>query len=317
MVMGGKNHPRRVKWCSQRNITEWTATEANTAGGFDLKSDGAIVAAVRVSGGILVLTDSDVHMIEYVGPPNYYGRRRVSEESSIVGKNCIVSTPRGAIWMGQSSFWQFDGAVSKLPCEVARDVFYTSDLTQSAIVHSGINEWAGEAWFFYPGRGSGVANRYAVYSYGITPYWTIGEMFRTAWMNPVWQTRPLGARGVDLYEHEQGFLDDTLPRVVYAETGGMDIEEGTNTMRIDRIYPDVLGIPADENALDAVTMTFKLAQAPNAPERVLGPISLDNNRGYVFTRMRARQIIMRLDQILDKGWIFGKTRLRVKAGGGR
>jgi hypothetical protein len=175
MVMGGKNHPRRVKWASQRSLTDWTPTEVNTAGGFDLRSNGAIIAAVRVQGGILVLTDTDIHMIEYVGPPNYYGRRRISEEGGILGKNSIVSTPRGAIWVGGSNFWSYDGAVSKVDCPISGKVFFTSDLTQQYLCHMGINEAFQEVWFFYPKTGSTIADQYAVMSYSNEPYWTLGN----------------------------------------------------------------------------------------------------------------------------------------------
>ena len=317
MVLGGKNNPRRVKWASQRSLTDWTPTESNTAGGFDLRSNGAIVAAVRVQGGILVLTDSDIHMIEYVGPPNYYGRRRISEEGGILGKNCIVSTPRGAIWISGANFWMYDGAVSKIPCPISSKVFYNSDLTQAYRCHMGVNEFAQEVWFFYPKAGGNIADQYAILSYSTKPYWSMGVLHRTAWLDPCWQAKPFATRNQNFIAHEVGITDDGVSRTgkIYAETGAMEIGDGDKIMRADRIYPDVTTVPTQAEAVESISMTFKLAQAPNSPPRIYGPLFFDSTKGYRTVRFRARQAIIRVDQVKDTLWQMGKTRIRIKEAG--
>ena len=326
MVMGGKNNPRRVQWASKRTLTEWSPTPTNSAGTFDLRTSGAIVSAVRVNEGILVVTDSDVHMIEYIGPPDYYGRRRISEEGGCIGQNCAVATPRGVIWLGGSNFWLYNGSVSRVPCSVSALVFYQGDISQSHLVHMGINEYAQELWINYPMLGDTKPGQYAFISYANDYYWSYGALERTAWMNPVWQRKPIAVNGLDIYSHEVGSTNDGVSRngTVFAETGAMEIGDGDEIMKIDRIYPDISEIaapglqgPDTQAAVDAVTMTFKLRQAPDGPEHTYGPVSLNNAAGYSTVRMRARQVVMRIDQIKDTLWRVGKLRVRAKPSGKR
>lgn len=323
MVLGGKNNPRRVKWCSQRNITDWTASDTNSAGGFDLQSDGAIIAAIRVQGGILVLTDTDVHMIEYTGYPNYYGRRRITEESSCIGKNCVTAYPEGAIWVGHSSFWHYDGKVSRMPCDVYDEVFLNSNLLLPSRLNLFTNEYSEEIWFSYPDQQNTDPNRYVMACFGESKYWSIGDIPRTAWLNPCWQDKPLACNGFDLYEHEIGWTNNGVTRVgsIYAESGAIELDDGGSIMRCDRIWPDFENIssPVSTFVADdaAVNMSFKLRKSPHGPETTYGPILLDTTKGYKVIRFRTRQARIRLDQAKDEFWVMGKVRLRAKASGTR
>lgn len=319
MVMGGKNNPRRVKWASRRTYTDWTPTATNSAGGFELQSNGAIIGAKRVPGGILVLTDTDAHMIEYVGKPYYYGRRRVSDETDIVSADTLIAMPFGAVWMGQASFWMYSGNVSKLPCTVEFDVFYNSSLSDQHLVHGGINQHNQEAWWFYPSQDSTEPNRYVAFSYNQAngQYWTLGEMPRTAWLNPVWQDTPIGIHNLALYAQEIGDTANGALRNSFAETGALEVGEGDACYRIDRVYPDVVNFSNPGAPVNNVSMTFTLRQAPTAQARTYGPIAVDSVKGYETVRMRARQISLRVEETAVGAWSLGKTRLRIKEAGNR
>jgi len=327
MVMGGKNNPRRVAWCSRREINTWDPAEDNSAGDFDLKSNGAIISATKVQSGILVITDSDVHLIEYVGPPNYYGRRKISDEGGIIGLNTIAAVQGDAIWMDHSNLFSYSGgAITKVPCTLHSELFYNSNLTQAHMVHMGVNEFSQELWLFYPDRGSADPDRYVAMSYSQDTYWTQGQIPRTSWVSPVWQPRPLACNHVTLYEQEYGSLADGVSRngEIFAETGALELSteddpEGGRNMRIDRVYQDagVEGPGFSVGDPESFSLTFKLAQAPGATERSFGPIQLGNPKGYTTVRMRGRQAIVRVNQEKDVVWKLGKLRLRVKPGGKR
>lgn len=316
MVMGGKHNPRKVKWPSQRTYTDWTPTGTNTAGGFDLHSNGTIIGACRVPGGILVLTDTDAHLIEFIGAPYYYAPRRLSDEGGLVAKNALSATPFGAIWMGSINFWTYNGVVDKLVSTVENEAFYLSNLTKANLVHSGINQFAQEVWFFFPTSDSTEPNRYVAYSYNQNKYWTLGYMTRTAWLNPVWQVRPVGVYNQILYQQETGLTADGTPRSVYAESGFIDIQEGTNSYRVDRVYPDIVD-PTGAEITASLNMSFKRKQAPNAPIRPYGPFSMHSDKGYVVIRMRARQISMKVEETVAAKWVLGNTKLRIKDAGSR
>jgi hypothetical protein len=175
----------------------------------------------------------------------------------------------------------------------------------------------------FPLKGGTQSDHYVAFSYANGAYWTKGELYRTAWLNPLWQAQPLMAQEQTLYEHEYGALDNGVPRVgIFAETGAMEIGEGDDVMRVDRIWQDA-GVQGDSSVVFVVndplayTATFKLRQAPNGPERTYGPITLGDTQGYTTVRFRARQVVVRIDQSKDEIWTLGKLRLRLKAGGRR
>lgn len=322
MVLGGKNNPRRVKWSSREDMTTWTASATNTAGGFELNSSGAIVAACKVQGGILVLTDVDAHMIEYVGGPSYYARRRISDEVGCSSKNALVSVTGGAFWLSKEGFWRYDGAITPVQSPVDTEVLKRGDLSNPLNIFLGYNAFNREIWAFYPAAGSAKPNRYVFVSIAGDPYWSIGQLSRTAFLNPIWDTKPIMYDGGVEYYHETGDLAAGASRVgnIYAETGQFEIATGDRVMRVDRIWPD--GWTNDPvhgfNSADpAYRLTFKLRQAPTADERVIGPISFDNAKGYTGVRFRSRSLAMRLTPTGDTPWALGKLRLRMKAGGTR
>lgn len=326
MVLGGKGNPTKFQWCSRRDPTDWAPTEINSAGGNDLKSQGSIVSAKKVQGGILVLTDTDVFIIEYVGPPYYYVPRRISDEGGILSKNAIAAIPGGAIWMSSTNFWKYDGNISRLPSTVHNEIFYNGDLSKPSHVFMGVNDFSQEIWMFYPRQGSNEANRYVIYSYSQEPWWSIGAMSRTAWVNPVWSSKPVAvASGGKFFQHELGWLDDGAPRNVFAESAPLQIGNGDNVMWVDRYWQDnsVFDDETFGNIYDvavndpAYTVKFKNQQSPSAPIRTVGPISLNTEKGYTTVRFRTRQTRIVVDQIRDVGWTLGRPRLRIKAGGGR
>jgi hypothetical protein len=321
MLLGGKNNPRRVQWCDRENMTSWSPTATNTAGSFEINSQGTIVAAVRVQGGILVLTDVDAHIIEYIGAPYYYSRRRLSEEVGCVGKNALVGVTGMAFWLSKEGFWRYDGNVSPLQSEVDDDVLHASDLTNPANVFLGYNGFNREIWTFYPASGSSTPDRYVFVSIAGAPYWSKGHLTRTAWLNTVWDTKPQMFAGRFEFFHEMGLLANGMSRVgsVYAQTGEFEIGNGERNMRVDRVWPDgSVYNPSTQTTYTAdYKLTFNLRQAPTAPLRVVGPISMQNDKGYQSVRFRARQISIRLEPLADTAWALGKLRIRMKAGGAR
>lgn len=321
MVLGGKNNPRRIKWCDRENMTSWTPTATNTAGGFELNSQGTIVAAVRVQGGILVLTDVDAHIIEYIGAPYYYSRRRLAEEVGCVSKNSLLGVTGMGFWLSKEGFWRYDGNVTPLPSPVDDDILRDSDLSSPANVFLGYNGFNREIWAHYPKKGSASPDRYVFVSFAAEPYWSKGVLSRTAFLNPVWDTKPMMYQGRTEYFHETGLLAAGSSRVndIYAETGEFEIGNGEQNMRVDRIYFD--GMKYDPSTGTQYTsdyqVLFKMRQAPSAPLRTEGPFTPDNTKGYNGARFRARSIAMRLSPVADTTWALGKLRIRMKAGGAR
>lgn len=313
MVLGGKNSPRRVKWCSREDLTLWAAAADNSAGGWELDTTGEILSAVKVPQGILVATDVDIHLIEYIGPPEYYARRLMTDETGIVGPKAMAPIPNGAIIAGLHAFWAFNGGINKLPCSLSDKVFIEGNMAEPMSCFMGINESNQEVWFFYPGAGEVATTRYVSYKYTEGhQWWSKGMLSRTAWLNPNWGDRPIGASGTVIYEHERGWTDDGADRDVYAETGAIDIAEGDHKMAVKQLFQDTI-MPLDYVSGNPIPyeLSFKRASAPQGPETVYGPIVLNVAKGYTTLRFKARQVAMKLEETVASDWGLGKPRIKV------
>jgi hypothetical protein len=319
MVMGGATSPRRVKWCSREDNTIWTAASSNSAGGWDLDTAGEIIAAIKVPQGILVATDIDLHLIEYIGPPNYYSRRLITDESGIAGPKALAPLPNGALIAGSHDFWVYNGGMRKLPCSVSSLVFDQGNLNQPLSCFMGINEPNQEVWFFYPGAGQIEADRYVSVKYsGDAQWWSKGMLSRTAWLNPVWGSLPIAANSDDIYEHERGWTDNGSDRDVYAETGAIELSNGSTLMTAKRIFHDtVLSSDYISGSALPYELEFNLARAPQGAETTYGPVSLNVAKGYTTLRFKARQMSMKVVETVASQWGFGKARIAVKPVGKR
>ena len=224
-------------------------------------------------------------------------------------------------WLSKEGFWRYDGNVTPLPSPVDDDILRDSDLSSPANVFLGYNGFNREIWAHYPKKGSASPDRYVFVSFAAEPYWSKGVLSRTAFLNPVWDTKPMMYQGRTEYFHETGLLAAGSSRVndIYAETGEFEIGNGEQNMRVDRIYFD--GMKYDPSTGTQYTsdyqVLFKMRQAPSAPLRTEGPFTPDNTKGYNGARFRARSIAMRLSPVADTTWALGKLRIRMKAGGAR
>lgn len=320
MVMGGPGNPRRVKWCSREDITTWAAGPTNSAGGWDLDTTGQILGAIKVPQGILVATDIDMHLIEYIGPPDYYGRRLITSETGIIAPKAMAPIPNGAVIVGSNAFWEFAGGVSKIPCTVSVDVFKKGEFNYPLSCFMGINEPNQEAWFFYPAAGELEASRFVIYKYGRDQrWWSKGILSRTAWHNPSWGDRPIAANNLTIYEHERDWTNNGSSRSVYAETGAFEIANGERNMAVKKVFHDTV-FPPDFVSGSPIpyNMSFKMARAPQGPETTYGPVTLNASAGYTTLRFKSRQVAMRIAEVTPSDWGLGITRLvATPVGGGR
>jgi hypothetical protein len=114
-----------------------------------------------------------------------------------------------------------------------------------------------------------------------------------------------GYRVSNLKEHE--ILEDRDTEVPYLESGPIEAGEGDNVFRVQRIVPD-------ENSLGDVQATFYTALYPLGDESVRGPYTLANPTNVRFS---ARQLRIRLTQVVETSWRVGTIRLGGILGGRR
>lgn len=315
VAIGAGGDPRRIAWASQETIDTWAAATGNSAGGFNLQSNGIAVSSLKLPGQTLIFTTTDVHSFRFVGAPFFYGRERVGSSCGIVGPNAKASIDSRAVWMSYNNFYIYDGSVQALPCDVWDAVFPNFNVLQGAQVYGGTNADFGEVWFFYPSANSTVCDSYVVWNYKYN-YWFTGQMQRSAWVDREVWPNPLAAdEGGHLWQHETGWLDNGQTRVpnVYVTSGPIELGNGEQFLDVDQ------AIPATTTPT-SLQVSFGLQRTPDDSTfgTTAGPYPLGaRGDGYVDMRFSARQATMTVQATADTDWTFGPIRLMAETGSER
>jgi hypothetical protein len=322
MVLGADGDPTKVKWCDVEDYTDWAPVATNQAGSFPLQTNGDPKVAKHVrSKAILIWTTTDVHLAEYDGIPNIYTFNRVGTGCGIVSPQAAIVADDIAVWMSSKSFFIWDGNTKALPCEVADYVFEDMNASQTEKVFGIRVSKYGEMWWFYPSSGSVENNRYVVWNYREN-HWNAGELSRLAGVdadvfpNSIW----IDQFGY-LHEHETGLQlafgygvgaygagPYSGSQVPYAESGPLELEDGTRVMHMSKLFPD-------EKVAGQVQVRFANKFYPNAEiEYDKGPYSLSSPTDLRFS---ARQIAIQIEGVGATDWRVGDFRLDAKARGKR
>jgi hypothetical protein len=158
-------------------------------------------------------------------------------------------------------------------------------------------------------------NRYVLFNYE-EGSWATGKLTRTAWADRSPLLEKPYAAGVDgyLYQHETGTDDDGAAMPAYIESFDMEIpESGEQLMHVDQLIPDFLKLEGD------VDVYLKGRKYPQAARQIVkGPYTVANGTRKLSTRIRARQVAIRVESN-DTGdmWRFGTWRGRAGPHGKR
>lgn len=158
-------------------------------------------------------------------------------------------------------------------------------------------------------------NRYVIFNYE-EGSWATGTMSRTAWADRSPLLEKPYAAGVDgyLYKHETGTDDDGAAMPSFLQSFDMEVpESGEQLMHVDQLVPDFLTL---EGSVDIYLSGKKYPQDTNRISK--GPYTVINGTRKVSTRIRARQIAIRVESndIGDK-WRMGTLRGRAGPHGKR
>jgi len=130
-----------VRFSSQENPFLWTPTATNTAGDLRVGSGSEIVTAVKTRREIIILTDTSVHSMQFIGAPFTFGINQLASNITVRGFNSAVAVGDSVLWMGYDRFYLYDGRVQVIPCSVRDHVFNDFNETQSEKVYAGVNSF--------------------------------------------------------------------------------------------------------------------------------------------------------------------------------
>ena len=318
--------PLLIRFSDQENPFDWTPTSTNTAGDLRVGSGSEIVQAVETRREIIVLTDTSVHSMQFLGPPFTFGISQIAEGTTIRGINAAVAINDAVFWMGVDRFYLYDGRVQPIPCTVKDHVFNDFDAANSQKVIAGRNSAYGEVVWYYPSEsgGTGENDRYVIYNYE-EKVWYIGNLARSAWLDRGIYEYPFGAThdtdsvaARQLYTHEFGNDADGAALVAFIDSAPIDISDGEQFSFVRRMIPDVDFSSSDTGATKEATFTLKRRNSPNETFTTTDTFTVTNTSGQKHTRVRARSLGLKV-QSNNTGvnWRLGSTRIDIRGDGRR
>ena len=331
--------PMLIRWSAQNDVYNWTPDPTNQAGFTRLSHGSEIITTVQTRQEIVVFTDVSVYSLQYLGPPYVWASQLLGDNISIMSPNSAVIASGVVYWMGVDKFYQYDGRVNTLNCDLRRYVFGDLNQEQSLQVFSGTNEGFNEVWWFYCSANSTAIDKYVIYNY-VEKIWYYGTMSRTAWLDSGLQSYPIAANYTtntltgNLINHETGLNDNTTGTAVaidaYISSSEFDIGDGHNFGFVWRVLPDLTFENAESTptgTLPAVSMTlYGLANSGSGvTSSASQPVAKSNTyviteqfTGQIFTRMRGRQMIFKIaSNQVNTTWQLGAPRIDIRPDGRR
>ena len=328
--------PMLIRWSDQESVVDWTPAATNQAGSLRLSHGSEIVSVIQARQEILVLTDSSIYSLQYLGAgAGVWGAQILGDNISIASQNACSLASGVVYWMGVDKFYMYDGRVQTLKCDLRKYVFQDINTEQFGQVISGTNEGFNEVWWFYPSADSTVNDRYVVYNYR-EQIWYYGTMGRTAWLDSGLRDYPLAATySNNLVNHENGVDDNETGTPVaieaYVSSSEFDIDDGHNFGFVWRMLPDITfnGSTAESpNALFTLIPLKNSGSGYTDPQSVGGEsyatvtrtatIPVEAFTGQVYTRVRGRQMVLKVESDgLGTAWQLGAPRIDIRPDGRR
>lgn len=210
---GGDQIENRILGCDQGDRTNWTSSATNQVYDDSIEGAGRFISQVNVRGVNLLYTFNQVYTFEYIGLPNVWRIRKISDSAGIVGPNARAEVNGIAYWMGQQNIYLFQGSsVQVMPSNTTlratnqRFIFTQLSTLQRYKSFVWYNEPFEELNFHYPSQSVGEVDLVARVNI-IEGTWSNDEIERTAAEVPApikFYPRMADYDG-NVYIHEYGF----------------------------------------------------------------------------------------------------------------
>ena len=319
--------PLLIRWSNFETNLDWEITESGTAGDLSLGSGSEFVRAAETKREVIVWTDTSLHSLTFLRPPDTFGLAQISNNITIVAPNAVAAVDDVMFWMGRDTFYSYDGRVQTLPCAVRQKVFGDINSDRLRTIYAGVNSEFTEIIWFYPSASATENDSYVVYNYG-EKVWYYGNMSRTAWIDRGIRNFPQATGTLTypyLYNHEFGTDDDGSPITSYVESSPFDLGEGEHFGFIDKVIPDLTfdGSTVDSPVVDFTMQArnfpganYNVSQTGSATRTSTTPVEQFTNQ--IFVRVRGRSMSLKVSSnTAGVQWRLGTPRVNVKQDGRR
>ena len=319
--------PLLIRWSNYETNLDWEITESGTAGDLSLGSGSEFVKAAETKREVIIWTDTSLHSLTFLGPPDTFGLAQISNNITIVAPNAVAAVDDVMFWMGRDTFYSYDGRVQTLPCAVRQKVFGNINRDRLRTIYAGVNSEFTEIIWFYTSASATENDSYVVYNYG-EKVWYYGNMSRTAWIDRGIRSFPQATGTLTypyLYNHEIGTDDDGSPITSYVESSPFDLGEGEHFGFSDKVIPDLTfdGSTVDSPVVDFTMQArnfpgtnYDVSQTGSATRTSTTPVEQFTNQ--IFVRVRGRSMSLKVSSnTAGVQWRLGTPRVNVKQDGRR
>ena len=152
--------PLLIRWSDVGSYSVWNATVSNQAGSYRLSRGSRIVGAIQAPQATLILTDTDLWIMSYIGPPLIYGFTVMGTGCGLIAPHAIATLGTTTFWQAQKNIWQFGGGGSAQPlaCSVWDYIFEDLDTVNINKCHAAPNSSTNEIAFYFPSQSAAAAS---------------------------------------------------------------------------------------------------------------------------------------------------------------
>lgn len=291
--------PMLVRWSSQNDYTDWTASTINTAGSNRLSDGNLIICGVITRGSIIISTDTTIYQMypdsNFVFAFNTLGIGGCISPNGMVEYNGIV------YWMGADNFYAYNGNINIIPCDVRTYVFENLNTLQNYKIYAWVNSAWNEIWWFYADANSTECNRYVAFDY-LQNIWHYGSRDMTAGHDKGVVTPNPIATGSNGYQYslESGVDEDGAPMDTLLLTGATQIQGRNRYAYIRKLIPNFINL-VGTTTMELITRLYPQDSNPVTSSSY----TVDSSTTYISTRMRGDeyQLEYRNSELGSDFWI--------------
>lgn len=316
LITFGGTDRMAIAFSDKNDITDWTATETNSAGSVSLGEGSEIVAVskARGPGNFLLVTDQSAYLMSFSGGELVYRFSRLGGTPAPYGPSAIVEADGNVLYFTDAGVMSYSGGgLTPLPCPVLRTVFAELDATNARTVFAARNAEFNEWLFFYRSTSSSADNdRVLVWHAGEGPnVWSRSTLGRT-----VWSDRTVGANPVAVTAEGNVYLHETG-----TSAAGANIAASITTADVDLpdslLYSVTNFIPDFKIAgSDNLSLTFNSRISPLGAQTTTGPHTITPSTSVVNVRSTGRSVSFTVSSNSSNiFWRSGSQRIEIQQSG--
>ena len=308
-----------VRWSDDGDFTQWTPSNATSAGSFVLPTGSVIMGGIQAQAQGVIWTDIEAWLMTYVGGDAIFNFNRVGTGCGLIGPHAGRSLNGVVYWCGVKNLFQMtQSGVQPIPCPVWDYIFQNINTTYQTKVVCATNASFNEvAWFFPSTNSTGENDSYVKYNI-IENAWDYGAMGRTSWIDVSVLGQPVSADSLgQVWQHESGYTQAGSAATSFT-TGWWALTEGNDLAFVDFVIPDFKWGTFSGAQTTTVEVTFSAVDYPGDTPRTYGPYTVSSSTEYIAVRLRGRLMSAQIQTGDTIGfWRLGRIRFRFALSGRR